>query len=95
MSAEPHRTSFLCCCLRALRSRGLEQRLAGSHVLQTSHAELVGYLHLLTTEPAMVMANPSGDTAKKGGIAGPLFAPSLLHGGSVVKPFLRTAPPQH
>jgi hypothetical protein len=47
-------------------------------------------LHLLTTEPAMVMANPSGDTAKKGGIAGPLFATSLLHGGSVVKLFLRT-----
>lgn len=77
--------------LLVIRSRDLEERLARNHALQAEHADLVGDLHLLTTEPVMVMGNPSGDTVKKDGIAGPLFASSLLHGGSVVKPFLRTA----
>lgn len=66
---------------------------AAAHALQPDRTFLVGDISLLTTELVMVMDYPSGDTAKKGGIAGPLFAPSLLHGGSVVKPFLRTVPP--
>ncbi len=74
-----------------IRSRDLQEHLGRNHGLQVEPADLVGDLHLLTTEPALVMDNPSGDSAKKGGIAGPLFAPSLLHGGSVVKSFLRTA----
>ncbi len=75
----------------AIRSRDLEERLGRNHGLLVKSADLVGDLHLLTTEPAMVMDNPSGDTAKKGDIAGPLFAPSLLHGGSVVKLLLSTS----
>lgn len=79
--------------LVVIRSRDLAERLARNHALQAAHADLIGDLHHLTTEPVMVTVNPSGDTAKKDGIAGPLFPPPLLHDGSVVKPFLRTVPP--
>lgn len=80
--------------LVVIRSRDLKERLARNHALQTAPADLIGSLHLLTTEPVMVTVNPSGDTAKKDDIAGPLFATSLLHGGSVVKPFSPHGP-QH
>jgi multidrug resistance efflux pump len=77
--------------LLVIRSRDLEQRLARNQARQAEHADLIHDLHILTTEPVVVTALPSGDTAKKDVIAGPLFVPSLLYEGSVVKPPLRTA----
>lgn len=53
--------------------------------LQIEHPNLINAFYHLTTEPAMVTVEPSGDTAKKDGLAGPLSDPSLLYGGSVVK----------
>jgi multidrug resistance efflux pump len=77
--------------LLVIGSRDLEERLARNQARQAEHAELIHDLNILTTEPVVVTAQPSGDTARKDVIAGPLFVPSLLYEGSVVKPLLRTA----
>lgn len=76
--------------LLVIRSRDLEERLALNQARQGEHLALIDDLRLLTTEPAMVTANPSGDTAGKDDTAGPLSIPSPLHGGSVVKPTFKT-----
>lgn len=68
----------------------LEEDLARNQARQAEQSALIGELEILTTEPAMVTVKPSGDTAEKNDTAGPLSIPSPLHGGSVVKPFLRT-----
>jgi multidrug resistance efflux pump len=77
--------------LLVIGSPDLEERLARNQALQAEHAELMHDLQILTTEPVVVTGNPSGDTAKRDVIAGPLFVTSLLYEGSVVKPLLRTA----
>ena len=68
----------------------LERAIARNASRQAEESALIGDLEFLTTEPAMVTAKPSGDTAEKNDTAGPLSYPSPLHGGSVVKTPLRT-----
>jgi HlyD family secretion protein len=77
--------------LLVVRSRDLEERLSRNHALQADYADLIGDLHFLTTEPAVVTVESSGDTAQKDEPAGPLAKPSSRHGGSVVKPSLGTS----